>query len=322
MADGTTAAALGGKSGQSGKGEKDGAESAVVRRRLVGAAAMFSLAALLWFMGEGAPPPRVAAPQTPAAEEWQPAAESNAWDDAEERLAAAGTFAGDEYGSDGDDTVAGDTVASDGNDGVVAGNVAAQNASESESGDGNADTVDTVAAAATVGEEEYGNSFSAGVFADPKNAHALARTIDGEGWDAIVRARAGKDGAQLHQVLVVNLSDEVAVLAAKKQLGEWTNKSARQQSESELQSESEKEESEAAGFVVQVGAFSNLNLAENILRKLKGEGYAARIEATERGGVRLHRVRAFGYPTRAAAEEGRRGLRALGHAEAQVIDLR
>ena len=285
-----------------------GAEALVVRRRLTGALAMFALAAVLWQLGESTPPPAVRAPQTPAAEQWRPET-SETLISAREKLAAGESV----VLQSGDGTVI--SVAG-GNDGELPPITPAPEV-EVEAEAAPVATAPQPQAEAEAAPE--GKSFSAGVFSNKQNADALAQKMQAAGWQSSVRERQNESGKVLHQVMIVNLPDDVAVVAAKQQLAQLLKQPAQQQKPAAAAKKEKKQESP---FVVQVGAFSNPALAKNILQKLKDKNYAARIEETNRNGAILYRVRAVGYKSRAAAEQGKRDLRQLGHKDAQVVDLR
>ena len=290
-----------------------GAEALVVRRRLIGALAMFALAAVLWQLGESTPPPAVRAPQTPAAEQWRPET-SETLISAREKLAAGESV----VLQSGDGTVI--SVAG-GNDGELPPITPAPEVEVEVE----AEAAPVAAAPQPQAEPEAapeGKSFSAGVFSNKQNADALAQKMQAAGWQSSVRERQNESGKVLHQVMIVNLPDDVAVVAAKQQLAQLLKQPARQQQQKPAAAAAQKEKKQESPFVVQVGAFSNPALAQNILQKLKDKNYAARIEETNRNGAILYRVRAVGYKNRAAAEQGKRDLRQLGHKDAQVVDLR
>jgi DedD protein len=73
------------------------------------------------------------------------------------------------------------------------------------------------------------------------------------------------------------------------------------------------EASRTEGYVVQLGAFTDKYGANALAGKLKKRGYPAFTEPVETSRGTLWRVRAGGYPTRAAAVEARNKLKADGH---------
>ena len=277
--------------------EKDNNETAmyrtIVRRRFIGAAAMLALAAVLWHLGEGAPPAEVRIP-APQAEEWQPPS-SEVLRGAQEQLLDGDTILADIDNDGGgvfDDSddfviVADDEVADIAGPTIVIAQPEVQPASESAKPQND--------------NSDSGKSFSAGVFANPKNAAALAAKINNAGWQTKTRTYQNADGKTLHQIVVVRLPDDDAIAEAKQQLLQNPPPSL---------------------FVVQIGAFQNSDRAQSSADELQDSGFAARVEKTNRNGVLLYRVRVAGFATRAAAEEAKRNLRALGYDTPQVIDLR
>jgi cell division septation protein DedD len=67
------------------------------------------------------------------------------------------------------------------------------------------------------------------------------------------------------------------------------------------------------GFVVQLGAFTDVYGANALANRLKKAGYPAFTEPIETNRGKLWRVRVGGYPSRAAAVEARDRLKANGH---------
>lgn len=61
-------------------------------------------------------------------------------------------------------------------------------------------------------------------------------------------------------------------------------------------------------FAVQIGAYSIKKSALRLREDLQKWGYKARIDAIERAGVELYRLRVVGYTSRAAAEIARREI--------------
>ncbi len=64
----------------------------------------------------------------------------------------------------------------------------------------------------------------------------------------------------------------------------------------------------AAGFVVQVGSFSQKANAESLTRKLQAGGFPAFVEGTRAGGKSIYRVKVGPRPTREAADDLRQRL--------------
>lgn len=71
--------------------------------------------------------------------------------------------------------------------------------------------------------------------------------------------------------------------------------------------------SKVEGFVVQLGAFTDVYGASALAKRLKKAGYPAFTEPIETNRGKLWRVRVGGYPSRAAAVEARDRLKADGH---------
>lgn len=71
--------------------------------------------------------------------------------------------------------------------------------------------------------------------------------------------------------------------------------------------------SKAEGFVVQLGAFTDVYGANALANRLKKAGYPAYTEPIETNRGKLWRVRVGAYPSRAAAVEARDRLKADGH---------
>ena len=71
--------------------------------------------------------------------------------------------------------------------------------------------------------------------------------------------------------------------------------------------------SKGEGFVVQLGAFTDVYGANALANRLKKAGYPAFTEPVETSRGKLWRVRVGGYPSRAAAVEARDRLKADGH---------
>lgn len=299
---------------------------AIIRRRLIGAAAMLLFAFVLWHLGESAPPEQVNIP-APQAEEWQ-TPKSEVLENAETRLADGDAVlenlddvAGDDGGYDDGGAFAGDDnvfvsdevddveVVVDNNDEV---DNADDNNNEVENGENDTPSVavakpSTKPAIVESDNTNTGISFSAGVFANPKNAEALAAKINAAGWQTTIDTYQ-KDDKTLHKILVVNLADDNAKDKAKAAVEKLVNVKTPQ--------------AQTSKFVVQVGAFENPSKAKVLVQKLKDDGYTANISKTNRDGTLLHRVRIIGYQTRADAEEVKRNLHAADYVKAQVIDLR
>lgn len=321
---------------------------AIIRRRLIGAAAMLLFAFVLWHLGESAPPAQVNIP-APQAEEWQTPQQSEVLREAQTRLAdgdavmrnidnTADDDDNNRYDGGGDAAVVVDVFVAEDIDATLAAEVADgdnvesgvkginnevntesendkaddnHNEVASADADVNTPTLPEVAIAKpstkpSPADEDTGIAFSAGVFAKPKNAEALAAKIKAAGLQAQIRPYQTADNKPLQQVRVINLPDDDAKVAAKETVKKLAKTPPKKTSL----------------FVVQIGAFTNPSKAKDMADKLKGGGYTIRISETRRNGVLLHRVRAVGYQTRADAEEAKRNLRASGNVDAQVIDLR
>lgn len=291
----------------------NGKTGAVVRRRLIGAAAMLVLAFVLWHLGESAPPEKVSIP-SPTVGEWQ-APGSEVLLDAEARIAESGAAlenirsgGDDDEGGFGDDDARATLAASGGEVVDIIVNDDDDNVGNDGGNINNADNVNDDSEVAESSQQKADNGiwFSAGVFGKPQNADSLAARINLAGWQTTIRISQTQDGARLHQVRVINLPDDDTAEVAKAAIRKIT----------------EKPQPQPSLFVVQVGAFTNPAKAEDAAAKLKEGGFTADISKTNRGGVSLHRVRAAGYQNRNDAEEARRNLKKLGYADAQVIDLR
>ncbi len=63
-----------------------------------------------------------------------------------------------------------------------------------------------------------------------------------------------------------------------------------------------------AGFVVQVGSFSQKANADTLTRKLQAKGFPAFVEGTKAGGKSIYRVKVGPRPTREAADDLRQRL--------------
>ena len=63
-----------------------------------------------------------------------------------------------------------------------------------------------------------------------------------------------------------------------------------------------------AGFVVQVGSFSQKGNADKLTRKLQAKGFPAFVEGTKAGGKSIYRVKVGPRPTREAADDLRQRL--------------
>ncbi len=281
----------------------------VVRRRLVGAAAMLLFAFVLWHLGESAPPAQVHLSSPPAAQWQEPGSEMLR--DAESRLAdglevldnadnAAGHNDGDGFAVvESIDA----TLAADGGevaDAVVDNNEVAIELPTVVAEKPDEQPVRESETASESTNETSGKSFSAGVFAKPENADSLAAKINTAGWETKISIYQA-DGKTLHKVIVVNLPDAVAVAAAE----EFVKTPA----------------AKPSLFVVQVGAYENSSKADTAAKKLQNDGYTTDIFKDNLNGVLLHKVRAVGYQSRADAEEAERNLRGLNYVNAYVVNL-
>lgn len=68
-----------------------------------------------------------------------------------------------------------------------------------------------------------------------------------------------------------------------------------------------------SGFVVQLGAYTDAMVAQELQARLKAAGFAAYVERIETSKEKLHRVRVGPYPSRDAADGVRAQLKAKGH---------
>lgn len=74
----------------------------------------------------------------------------------------------------------------------------------------------------------------------------------------------------------------------------------------------------AAGWMVQVGSFSAQSTAQQIVAKLKGQGFPAFVGAVQVNGKTLYRVRVGALPDRASAEAALQKLRG-SYAGASIV---
>ncbi|MCR5537627.1 MAG: SPOR domain-containing protein [Succinivibrio sp.] len=81
------------------------------------------------------------------------------------------------------------------------------------------------------------------------------------------------------------------------------------------------EPSSAKGFVVQVGVFSKLENAQNVVAKLKKGGVSARQESAQLNGKRVYRVYAGSAGSRQNAESVAAKVKAITGSEGRIVSL-
>jgi cell division septation protein DedD len=69
-----------------------------------------------------------------------------------------------------------------------------------------------------------------------------------------------------------------------------------------------------SGWSVQLGSFASRANADNLVRQLKGQGFAVYVLSGGSGAATRHRVRVGPLPDREAAERTAAKLKTLGHA--------
>lgn len=169
------------------------------------------------------------------------------------------------------------------------------------------------------------HQFQAGVFAQQENADALAAALTDAGLSVVVE----EDDVGF-KLRVVNIGSEAEEKAAKELVAALTS-SAENAAPSPAADSTDSADNDAQTtadtptridtVAVQVGAFGKQASADRIARELTQQGFEVVVQATQRGGLTLHRVRVVALENKAAAEAARRELIKLGYPDSQVIDL-
>jgi len=167
-------------------------------------------------------------------------------------------------------------------------------------------TPPTVTAAATTIKSD---TLLVGVFADKNNAKTLEEKLNAANLSTTIQ-----DNGDTVKLYVVNLKNEAEKTRAQQRADDLLNQSTATPTPDAARTAT-------APVVLQVGAFSNRESAENVVRKLEAEKFKVAVEEVKRGGLTLLRVRVIGLQNKANAEIVKKRLIKIGFHDTQVINV-